>query len=214
MALSIGDNQTALYTELISSNANLSKLGYARVGFGALVSADQDPDSTATTAEQFFQGGGNAALYAALPLAYRFVVNRETSGDDPRLVRRYDLMGVLTLGADLPALNAAADEFALVGQLGPQFQIVQNATDDAIRFFVRGGAGVSLAHDDFFGNIRVSEGDRPAGNFFASANVTVGVDLNDLIRVGASSGTSTLGGLNRPWQFTVQLIPQQTKSTR
>ena len=209
-ALSVGEDQRALFTELVSSNLNLSKLGFARIGFGALV-ATNDDSTTATTADQFFQSGGNAALYLSVPLMYRFVVYEE--GAEPRLARRYDLLGTLTVGTDLPALNAAADEFAVVVQAGPELQVVQNATDDAIRLFAQASGGVNWGSDDFFNNLQVGE-ERGWAGFFASAKLTAGIDLNNLIRVGVAKGWSSVGGLSRPAQIVVQLIPRSTPGSR
>lgn len=204
-ALAVGDDQRSLYTELISSNLNLSQWGYARIGFGALVSASDNPEES-TTADQFFQGGGNAAMYVSLPLAYRFVMYEE--GDEVRMARRYDLVANVSIGADLPALSASAEEFAVVVQAGPQFQFVQNATDDTIRLFAQGAFGLNFGSHDFFDNLELEGERRFLNRFFASGRVMAGLDLNDLVRIGVSGGWSAVDGLRQPRQLVVQLIPR------
>ena len=105
IAFTFGGDRANLYSELVGANLHLGVLGYARAGFGALVAANED--STATTADQFFDGGGNASFYIALPLYYRLSAVREQQGA-PFLSRRVDTYLVTSVGADLPALNAAA----------------------------------------------------------------------------------------------------------
>ncbi|REL32975.1 hypothetical protein DYD21_14260 [Rhodohalobacter sp. SW132] len=199
-SLNIVSNQRSLYTELISSNLNFSYLGYARIGFGALITSGDD---SVSTANQFFQGGGNAALFVSVPLAYRSVTSME--GNVAQLVRRHDLLATFTVGADLPALNTAADKFAVVTQFGPQYQLVQHSTDDTIRLFFLFDLGVGWGHNDFFANLNT---ETPRGGFFASSQMTLGLELNDIIRIGASRGTSTVENLSQSCGLVVQLIPK------
>lgn len=202
IAFSFGADKANLYSELVGANLHLGRLGYARAGFGALVAADDD--STATTADQFFDGGGNASFYIALPLYYGLAGVRGTTGD-PFLSRRLDAYLVTSVGADLPLMNAAAEDRAALIQVGPQITFSQNATDEAIRMFAQVSGGYAVGTEQFYENAGAADSPR-AGFLYTQA--TFGIVLNGLIRVGGTIGTSTVSTISRPLELSVQLLPQ------
>jgi hypothetical protein len=204
IAFSFGGDGANLYSELVGANLHLGVLGLARAGFGALVAASED--STVSTADQFFDGGGNASFYIALPLFYHLSAVRGRTGA-AFLSRRLDTYFVTSIGADLPALNAAAAERATMIQFGPQVTWLQNATDDALRLFVQVSGGYAVASSQFFTNAGVNPTDLPSSFLYGQA--TFGVELNKLLRVGGSIGTSTVDEISRPLQLSVQLLPQR-----
>jgi len=206
LAFSFGEDGANLYSELVAANIHLGWLGYARTGFGALVAASDD--STASTADQFFDGGGNASFFIAFPAYYRFYGVKDSSpGAQAYLSRRIDLYLVTSIGADLPELNTAASDRALVAQVGPQLSLVQNATDESIRLFATLSGGYAIGSGDFYENTGVNLDDFK-NHGFGYIQSTLGIDLNGIIRVGASVGTSTIRSIDRPLQLSVQLLPQ------
>jgi len=202
VALSVGDDRSTLYTELVSDNLfTMSSLGYARVGFGALVAND---DTTETTVQQFFAGGGNGVGYVAVPV-YRWV-NIVADGTSIRPLRRADLGFTAAVRGDIPALNAAVEDPAGSFYMGGRVDALQHSSTDLFRFFMVADGGWVRGTEAFYDNLDLA--DVPEWGSL-SAKLTAGVDLNQLIRVGISRGWSTLDSVNLPWRLSVQLLPQK-----
>lgn len=201
VAFSLGD-QATLYSELISDNLFLwAGKGFARVGVGALVGASGD--TAATTISQFFESGGNATVYLSIP-AYRWI-NYLTDQTSSTPFRTADASVNLALRGDVPALNAAVEDPAFNAFAGITLQAVQRTSENRFRFFGIVHSGwVWSPQDEFYQNLGAS---RPeAGLLMLKA--TAGFDLNELIRIGASAGVSTLAGVSLPLRLSVQLLPQ------
>jgi hypothetical protein len=213
VAVTVGDDRATLYTELVSDNVfTWAGLGYARMGFGALVAANDDNDDDdagagedeETTIQQFFAGGGNGSAYVAVPF-YRWV-NAVADGAVPaRPLRRADLGFTAAVRGDVPALNEAVESPAASFYLGARVDATQHSSTDRFRFFVVADGGWVRGTDAFYDNLDVET--VPAWGSL-TAKLTGGVDLNQLIRVGVSSGWSTLGSVSLPWRLSVQLLPQ------
>jgi hypothetical protein len=202
VAFTVGDNRSTLYTELVSDNLfTMAWLGYARVGFGALVAND---DTTETTVQQFFAGGGNGVGYISAPF-FRWV-NAVTDGNTTRPLRRADIGLNLAVRGDIPAFNAAVENPAASFYLGARVDALQHSSADRFRFFVVGDGGWVRGTSAFYENLDV--GNAPEWGAL-TAKLSGGVDLNELIRIGVSRGWSTLETVELPWRLSVQLLPQQ-----
>lgn len=203
VALSLGQKQDAsLYTELLSDNLWLSsRLGYARLGFSTQVSAAKD-SAGKTTVDQFFNGGGNAVLYAALPsFVYVNFVREDTAAV---AIRRIDSFVTLAIAADAPSLSTPATENAWNGRLGYQGGLVWSAAQGVFRLVAQGNAGLVYGSSTFFRNIEGSDA-APAG-FMAMIRGIAGVDLAKRFRIGVSAGASTRRGVNQKPSLSVQLL--------
>jgi len=205
IGLSVGDDQAALYTELLSDNMYLfSNIGYARVGFATQVSASDD-STRSTTVNQFFQGGGNAVLYAALPLRVR--ITYADDRDNPKPVRRFDSALTLAFGADVPKLSTPSTESAAYGRLGLQTAFTWRTADEDFRFFVLGNGGYTYGFNDkFYGNLSSDpDVDSPEWGIL-SGTATVGVDLAQIIRVGVRFSSSSFGPAQQKPQLAIQVL--------
>lgn len=201
VALGVGNDRSTLYTELVSDNLfTLAALGFARVGFGALVASD---DTTHSTLQQFFEAGGNAIGYVELPF-YRWV-NAVTDGDSIRPLRRADFGLTTAVRGDLPAGNKAVEELAGNIYVGARLDAIQHSTTDQFRFFLTGNGGWVRGTDGFYDNLDVN--DAPEWGTW-TAKLTLGVDVARWVRIGASRGWSGLDGVNLKWRLSAQLLPQ------
>jgi hypothetical protein len=201
VAFSLGD-QSTLYAELIQDNLFMSAfLGYARVGLGALVGADDD--STATTVQQLFESGGNATAYLQLPI-YRWInFVRDQKGAAP--IRHADLGFAFALRSDVPQLNAAVEDPAFNTFTGLTLQALQHTSESRFRFFLNVDSGwIWSPQDEFYENLGIS---KPKAGLLMIKS-TAGFDLNQLIRIGASVGTSSQKSVKLPVRLSVQLLPQ------
>lgn len=207
IALATGGDQAALYTELLSDNLFLSAgLGYARIGLSAQVSSASD--TGATTVEQLFQGGGNAVLYAALPLAVWINFIREGDTISARPVRRFNSYMSLAFGADIPELSVVAADNAMNLRLGLQSDFTWRTHNEDFRFFAlsNGGYVVGLS-DKFYENLTGGTDDAPKAGFLM-ARATVGVELAKLVKVGVSFGASTMSSVNHGARLSIEMVPR------
>ena len=204
IALSTGSDQSALYTELLSDNLWLSsRLGWARVGLSGQVAATDD--TTETTATAFFQGGGNAVLYAALPVASWL---NYVGGDNPSLIRRVDAYATTAVGADIPDMNSAASDPAGNLRVGLNLQGFWAAHAEVFRFFGQASGNYVVGFSDsFYQNLTGDDVAGPTLGFF-SGSATLGADLAKIVRIGIRFSGATLHSISQKPQFTVQLIPQ------
>lgn len=208
IAFSLGQDQASMYTELLSDNIFLNPyFGYARVGFATQVSAAGD-STAATTADQFFQGGGNAVLYAAIPMRVRMTYAGDRSQPNP--IRRFDSVLSLALGADVPELSTPSTDPAAYARLGVQTEFTWRANNEDFRFFVLSNGGYVLGlNDSFYENLTGDENaDGPAWGVLAGT-ATVGVDLAQLFRVGVRFSHSTLESVTQKPRLTVQVLPRK-----
>jgi hypothetical protein len=203
ISLNLSAANAALYSELVSDNIFLAGgLGYARVGVGALVSAS---DSTSTdTAEQFFQSGGNLSTYVAWPLLYWITLVRD--GDTLRSTRRLDTFVVASAGADVPQLGESVETTAGNLKVGLQSVFVWNTVGEKIRFFFSAEGNYARGQDGFFDNLGVAEGRAARRQGFVTGKIGFGFDLSGLVRIGFSTGTSTVA--SQPLTVSAQLLPQ------
>ena len=206
MALTVGNKKSAaLYTELLSDNIWIgSRLGFARVGFSAQV--ETQADSAKPTVEQFFQGGGNAVLYAAKPLM-SWMNYFGLPNEEKKLFRRVDVFLTGALAGDIPKLAAEGAVSAASGRAGAAMQGYWAANKSLFRFF--GDGNVNYVHgfsDGFYDNLVAGAVEKKG---FVAASASVGVDLAQLVRVGVRFSGSTLDGLGTKPQVTFQMLKQK-----
>ena len=206
IGFSLGDEQAALYTELLSDNIYLTtRLGYARVGFATQISAAED-SANSTTVNQFFQGGGNAILYTALPLRVRITYADDRNNPSP--VRRFDSALTLALGADVPKLSVPVTESASYGRLGLQTSFTWRTHQETFRLFVLGNGGYTYGFSDkFYHNLSGDTEVSAPGLGILSGTATIGVDLAQVIRLGVRFGSSTFAPAQQKPQLTIQVLP-------
>jgi hypothetical protein len=211
IALSFGQDQAALYTEILSDNLWINdRLGYARIGLSGQVSAASDSASR-TTAVQFFQGGGNAVLYVALPVHawLNYFGAAEDPTSLPKLIRRNTIHLTFATGADVPEMNTAASELAANFRLGANIQGFWGANADLFRFFWHGNGHVVSGSEKFYQNLLGTDTERGFSKPFLSGTVTIGTDLAKLVRLGVRfGGVWLLEGVSQTPQFTIQFLPQ------
>lgn len=207
-SLAIDSEEIGLYTELASDNLFLNK-GYARIGFGALVSAvdddsdtpETDEEANATSVNQFYQGGGNATLYVALP-AFYWRTFMQTYQPQPHFTRRTDVFLTFMASADVPNMGDAVQESAMNGRVGIQATFVQNTIGDTFNLFLHVDGSAGAGSNDFFDNLGQPESE----NWFAVGQVAAGFDINRLVRIGVTTGWSTMGANLEP-RLSLTLIP-------
>jgi hypothetical protein len=206
IGLSLADDQASLHTELLSDNIYLfQKLGYARVGLATQVSTSDDR-SGATTVDQFFQGGGNAMLYAELPLRVRI-----TYAGDPAKpsspVRRFDSAATLSLGVDVPELSGPATASASYGRIGVQTTFTWRSEAEVFRFFLLGNVGYTYGFtDSFYQNLGGESIEGAPGAGMLAGTITTGVDLARVVRIGVRFGTSTFEPVQQKPRFVIQVL--------
>jgi hypothetical protein len=209
IGLRLGEAQTVLYTELLSDNLFLSsRLGYARLGFATQVVAQQDSidDGGNRTVDQFFQGGGNAMLYAALPLTVWINYAVDTAKGP---LRQLNSFATLAVTGDVPKLGTSATEAAGSVRAGLQTDLTWRSHNErlGLYFNLRGNYVRGLS-DAFYRNllgpdVAVAKWGMVAGDY------AVGVDLSKLIRVGVSGGVSTQKSVSSKARLSVQLLKQK-----
>lgn len=202
ITLNVAGDGAGLYTELLSDNLWIgTPFGFARLGLGTLVGANND--TSKTTVDQFFQSGGNAILSGAIPFMYW--VNMVGYSEENKVARRIDSFITVGVSADVPELNSSVTRPSTSFRIGPQVNLVWSTAKDLFRLFAQADGVAVAGSDGFFRNLTGDESDRPSG--MLAAKLAGGVDINKLIRVGASVGWSTLKGVNQSPQLTVQLLP-------
>jgi hypothetical protein len=218
LALTFGDDQRTLYTELLSDNLWLSSgLGYARVGLSAQVAGSdaQEPspdpaveDAEGTTVDQLFQGGGNAMLTVTLPTTVWINFVGETDADRSP-IRAFDSFLSLGVGADIPELNAAVDTKSGNARFGWQGRFSWRTFNEDFRFFAVGTAAWVIGFNDGFYNDLVGhEVERP-GSGLGLAGGTVGVEIGKIARVGLAFGGTTLEGARQKPRLSIQLMDRK-----
>jgi hypothetical protein len=211
IALSIGRNQAALYTEILSDNIWIADpIGYARLGLSGQVAAAPD-SATNTTVSQFFQGGGNAVIYAAIPFHawLNYFGDPDDVGRPPQLIRRNSAHFTLAIGADVPEMSTAASELAANLRAGVNVQGFWSTDQQVFRLFWQGSGNVVTGlSDTFYQNLLGEDADSKRFRPFVAGALTIGVDLARTVRLGVLFGSATLSGISQPAQFTVQLLPQ------
>ncbi len=210
LTFSAGDG--AFYSEFLSDNlAVFAKLGYGRVGFGALVqSKDVSEDSGAgetdvvaeTASERFLAAGGNGVIYYAVPVAaYGAGFNEQDK------TVQAQLMLSPRLGLDIPSLSAGTSAFNGNLDLGMTLSTQLLSHRGVFNFFGTLRAGwVAWASDEFYANLGRESG-------FAYGSIEGGVILQDLIRIGVKGAFAGPRELldAAPFSVSVQLVPITTK---
>jgi hypothetical protein len=209
IGVSVGEDQASLYTELLSDNLFLSQgLGYARMGMSIQASSAKD-DEEVTTVDQFFQAGGNAILWTAVPLSvwHNF---RVTSPTERVPFRHLTSLATLGLAADVPELNSAENsEGAASARLGVQGDFSWGTNRGIFGLFAHADAGlVQGLTGTFYSNLTGDE-DRHRVPFLAGSAV-LGIDMSKLVRVGVRFSHTTLPGVSqRGARVSVQLLSQK-----
>lgn len=209
ISLRVGQEETSLYTELVSDNLYVSsKLGFARLGFATLIAAAQDStsDEAQSTADQFFQGGGNAVLYAALPM-YVWINYAVDTAKGP--LRQLNSFMTLAIAGDVPKLGTAVTESAGSLRAGVQADFTWRTHNERIgMFFNLRGNYVRGLSDAFYRNLLMADEDIPGWGLVAG-DYSVGIDLSKLIRLGVSGGVSTHDAVSSKARLSLQLLPQK-----
>jgi hypothetical protein len=198
-----GSEQTQIYSDLLSDNLYLSQaLGFLRVGFATVVNTGSADSSR--TVDQFFQGGGNAILYFALP---QFVwVNYAV--DTSRVpVRQVQTFWTAALASDVPKLGTSNTEPAASVRVGHQIDATWRTQNSRFGFFTNVRGNYIRGTSQFNRNLVGSAGTIPSWGMLA-LDYSVGVDLAKLIRIGVGGGRSTAEGVRSDLRLTVELIRQ------
>lgn len=206
-----GDDEAALYSELASDNMFLgAALGFGRLGFGALVSAaenaaaeEAEGGEAATTEDQFFQGGGNATVYLAIPTYYFRNFAVPMADEAPQFVRRADIFTTFMVGADVPNMGTAVEDPAMNARAGLQGTFVQSTMANIFNFFLHLDATAGWGSSQFFDNLGVDASGWE--QIFGVIQAEAGFDLNQLLRVGLTVGNSTMGARMSP-RLSVKLL--------
>lgn len=220
-SLSLDGDEAGLYSELASDKLFLwASAGFARVGFGALVSAaasESDPENgeegenggdseedAATTVNQFYQGGGNASVYLAYPLQYWRNYIQPFTGVDPTFVRRGDMFLTLVVSADIPDMGMSVENPAMNGRLGLQTTYTHNTFGEAFNFYLHLDGSLGVGSKQFFANL----GSPSKSQTFAVGQAGVGLEINRLVRIGVVTGASSMGAHLDP-RLSIKLISNQ-----
>lgn len=209
IALTVGEAQTSLYTELVSDNIFVSSgLGYARLGFATQVAALQDSSDaeSGSTIDQFFQGGGNAVLYGAFPLTVWINYAVDTTRGP---LRQFNSYATFAVTGDVPQLGTSVTEAAGSLRAGVQADFTWRSDRALLGLFfnLRGNYVYGLS-DAFYRNLLGSDADDVDWGLVAG-DYSVGVDLSSLIRVGVSGGVSTHKAVNSDARLSVQLLKRR-----
>ena len=175
VGLSISSNSGSLYAELLSDNIYLSKLGFGRIGFGALI-ANSD-DTTAASFDRFFNAGGNGIIYLLLPLIYYQPSNQGFAK------ARADLVFLPRVASDIPAMNSTIEDPTYNVDIGLEGRGFMNSVTEKFCFFAQVRVGYVSGSKKFYENLSLAENNR---NSFVSSKWTFGVDLKSLIRISVS----------------------------
>jgi hypothetical protein len=204
-SLTLGDQQAGLYSELASDNLFLSaRAGFARIGFGALVSAeDEDVSETSekTTASQFYQGGGNASIYLAFPAFYWRNFIQPLNRPAPQFIRRADLFLTLVTSADIPDMGASVENPATNVRAGFQGTFTQSTMGETFNLYLHLDGTAGWGSRAFFENLGVED-----KKVFLVGQIGAGVDINRVLRIGMTTGASTMGANLKP-RLSIKLIP-------
>ncbi len=188
VGLSISSNSGSLYAELLSDNIYLSKLGFGRIGFGALI--DNSDDTSAASFDRFFNAGGNGIMYLLLPVIYY-----QTSSDEVTNARA-DLVFLPRVACDIPALNSTIEDPTYNTDIGFEGRGFMNTVSDKFSFFAQARFGCTFGSKKFYENLGLNENNRKV---FFSSKWTLGVDLKSLIRISIS----------KPWFGPEEIVKNQ-----
>jgi hypothetical protein len=202
--LRFGSEQTQVYSDLLSDNLYLTqRLGFVRVGFATVVSAGA-ADSNRTV-DQFFQGGGNAILYFAMPQVVWVNYAVDTSSVPVRQVQTF---WTAAIASDVPKIGSSNAEPSASVRVGHQIDGTWRTHNGRFGFFANARGNYVLGTAAFNRNLVGSEGTIPSWGMFA-LDYTVGVDLASLIRIGVGGGQSTAQGVRSNLRLAVELLRQQ-----
>jgi hypothetical protein len=190
--VSISTAGFSLYSEFVSDFLVIGGR-WVRVGFGGLVSksdTSKAKGATSSAIQRFMAGGGNALLQVATPILFA----RGTTG------RGADLLLVLKLAADLPAVNADVTRFSGSVDVGVDLLGFISSVQEKFGFFGQVRLSVIAGGGDYYKNLGLSN--KP----FYAGTATIGVNINNAFRV--STGAILLGPLRHsaPWQIGAQLL--------
>lgn len=191
---------TSLFAEFLSDYLYLGKLGYGRIGFGALVNAAKDQSQT--TLSQFMSGGGNGMLYLFLPIASTYNPQANQRSNE---ILRANLIFLPRLGLDIPALNTAIINPGYNADVGLEVQALMASESKLFQFFGSMRGSIVVGSTSFYQNLGLGATDVQP---FPTARYAFGVVLNRLIRISFSRTllTKRRDGLPNPIVLSVQLI--------
>lgn len=214
--LTFGDDRATLGADIASDDFWVSAgVGYMRVGVATTVvsgsaeatqeTLEGDARQDEGTLEQLFQSPGNASIYFALPVWYfRNLVRDGPVGDSSavyRPTRRLDVTAVGSVGADIPALNAAAQATATNARLGFRASGDWGGEERELGLFFLSEASAVVGFDeDFYSNLGTERGNidcwpvKSCG-VVGLLQLTAGVTIRDQILIGGTLGTSNAGDL-------------------
>ena len=168
----------------------------------------QQQQQQQASADQLFQGGGNAMLHLTLPLAVwiNFV---KDAGKDDSPVRRFDSSLFLAGGVDVPELNAAIDRRTGSARAGVQSYFTWRTFNANFKFFAQTSAAYVVGFNDaFYTSLVGSAVERPERGL-GLVRGTFGVEIGNVASVGASVGRTTRSDVRQPVRLTVQLLDRK-----
>jgi hypothetical protein len=200
--LRLGEGQSSFYSELISDNIYLSGgLGFGRIGVATLVTA---ADTGTRTVDQFFQGGGNAMLYLAVPLHTWINYAVDTS---PTPLRKLDLFFTTALTSDVPRIGGSTTEAAGSLRGGLQLDFTWRSHAEKIGVFFNLRANFVKGTAAFDRNLVGTDTSIATWGLLAG-DYSFGVDIAKLVRLGVGGGRSTNQLVRSDLRLTAQMLRQ------
>lgn len=157
--LSIGGNAGSIYSEIVSGN-----MGLFKVGLGAMISNSQNDDDTANMQEEAYQRlvnyGGNTVLTLEYPLAYLHSRNNLYN-----FISRFTAKGT----ADFPAFGTNTDQWAGSASVGIDFYGDAALSNNQLRFFFNLNESLISGTDVYKTNLGIDNRN------FSFGQLTVGI---------------------------------------
>jgi len=164
---SFGDNTSSVYTELVSGN-----FGVVRVGLGTMISTNSSSNDSIVKKEEAFQRlanlGGNTVLKAEYPFVY--LHNKSN---------RYNFISRLTSrgSADFKEFGTTTEDWAGSFMLGLDIYADASSSNNDLRFFLSGNMNKVYGTDIFKDNLGTK-----SNNFFFG-QLTVGIIVLENIKL-------------------------------
>jgi hypothetical protein len=205
VSFSISPNGSALFAEFLSDYLYLGKkVGYARVGFGALVETGKanktegTQNTEPTSISQFLSTGGNGMMYIFVPM-----LSASTYHDGYELARA-SVVFLPRVGVDIPALNGAVLNPAYNVDTGIEMQGIMRSASKLFQFFGQVRGSFVFGSSDFYANVGLPLTRQQP---FVLGRWTAGVDLASLVRISITKAfINTHQFSHNPTILSVQLV--------
>lgn len=174
VAFSFSKSGATLFAEFLSDYVDFGNpIGFARIGFGALINSGKSTENTLT---QFMSGGGNGMMYLYLPVVSQSFPKARTEK------ARASLIFLPRIGMDIPTLNASIANPGYNADLGFEGQGLAASYNRVFQFFALVRLSAVFGSNDFYTNMGLPEGQKA----FPMGRWTFGVDLNGALRISVT----------------------------